>query len=77
MSEPDVTLDLSLTPEDTMAPADSPGHLQIALVQVVAQPSEANKVIAFDPDPRHLCGLWWQHGPGTLTQMPLTSGLQT
>lgn len=49
--------------------------MQITLAQVVAQSSDTNKVIAFDPGPRHLCGLWWRHGPGTLTQMPLAAGL--
>ena len=66
-TDPDMALGSSQgTPRKTPQVHVATQGAQISLAPVAAWPLVTNKATGCGLDPRHICDLWWQHGPWTL-----------
>lgn len=72
-SYPDMALGSTLDLTSAVAKGDSADHSG-RLVLAAAHPSDPNMARGSGPEARHSCGLWWQHGPWTSTQIPALIG---
>lgn len=74
--DPDMVLSSSSGPDDIMAIGGNTRTLRLAWPQQLACLLDTNMATSSGQEAVYPCGLWWQQGPWTTTQIPDAVGPQ-